>query len=124
MLITDWLVLIISTVLGTMSGLGIGGGSLLMVYLTSIQSYPLPQARLMNLLFFVPAAVISSVSGLRKGRIDFSDVIPASIAGCISAVLAHRISTNWPIDILKKFWGLFLIYIGVREIFYRERKAR
>ena len=47
----------VGTILGFLAGLGIGGGSLLILWLTMVLGMPQPEARFINLLFFLPAAI-------------------------------------------------------------------
>ena len=52
------LVIAVGTVLGFLAGIGVGGGSLLILWLTLVLGMPQPQARILNLMFFVPSAVV------------------------------------------------------------------
>ena len=51
--------LLVGTVLGFLSGLGIGGGSLLILWLTMVLDMEQSAARFVNLLFFLPSASVS-----------------------------------------------------------------
>ena len=51
--------LLIGSVLGFLAGLGIGGGSLLILWLTVVLGTDPQTARSINLLFFLPAAIIA-----------------------------------------------------------------
>ena len=42
---------LVASILGFLAGLGVGGGSLLILWLTIVLNYPHPQARIVNLLF-------------------------------------------------------------------------
>lgn len=116
--------IIIGTILGFLSGLGIGGGSLLILWLTFVLDTDPLTARSMNLLFFIPAALAATFLHLRQGKIKIRPLLPAIAAGCISAFLFSRISTVINTEILKKLFGIVLLSAGVRELFYRDRKAR
>ena len=60
-------VLIVGTVLGFLAGIGVGGGSLLILWLTLALGMAHPQARVINLLFFLPSAVIASFFPVEAG---------------------------------------------------------
>ena len=117
-------VLMIGTVLGFLSGLGIGGGSLLILWLTMVLNMDTITARSVNLLFFIPSALIACFFRWRQGTLTIRKVIPAIIAGCIAAALFSWISTILDVEILKKLFGIVLIAAGTRELFYRPRKAK
>ena len=51
--------IVVGTLLGFLSGLGIGGGSLLVLWLTAVLSMEQRMAQGINLLFFLPAALVS-----------------------------------------------------------------
>ena len=46
--------LLVGTILGFLAGLGVGGGSLLILWLTVVCNTPYAAARIVNLLFFLP----------------------------------------------------------------------
>ena len=116
--------LIVGTFLGFLSGLGIGGGSLLILWLTLVAGTDPATARIINLLFFLPSAVIACILRMRQGKLRVKPLLPAMIAGCIAAALFSWISAGMNVDLLKKLFGAILITAGIRELFYRPRKAR
>ena len=116
-------VLAVGTVLGFLSAIGVGGGSLLILWLTGLQSMPPETARSVNLLFFLPAALISTVFRWHQGTLNLKAILPAVIAGCICAVLFSWIGSRVDTDILKKLFGILLVFTGLRELFYKKKKA-
>jgi len=117
-------ILIISTALGFLAGIGVGGGSLLIIYLTLVLGMDHPQARLINLLFFLPSAIIACFFRWKQGKLDFKKVLPAIITGCIAAGICSFISSTMDIGLLKKLFGGLLILTGIRELMYKPRKQR
>jgi uncharacterized membrane protein YfcA len=107
---------LVGTALGFLSGLGVGGGSLLILWLTAILETPPQQARIINLLFFLPAAFISCVLRIQKGSLTLKPLIPAILGGCICAVIFSKLSTGMDVTLLKKLFGVLLIITGVREL--------
>ena len=110
--------------LGYLSGLGIGGGSLLILWLTLALNIPQSTARSINLMFFIAAAGAVSFIRWRKGSLDLPKILPAMIAGCVSAALFSWIGSVMDTDMLKKLFGILLLLTGLRELFYRPRKLR
>ena len=117
------IMLAVGAVLGFLSGLGVGGGSLLMLWLTLVLGLDHSIARNINLLFFLPAAAIASFFRWKQGALDIKKVLPAVIAGCISAGLFAWLSRHTDIEVIKKLFGFLLLITGFRELFYR-RKAK
>ena len=116
--------LLVGTVLGFLSGLGIGGGSLLILWLTMVLDMDPATARSINLLFFIPSALVACALRIRQGTLQVKPLLPAILAGCAAAALFSWISTVLDVGLLKKTFGLVLIAAGLRELFYRPRKAR
>ena len=116
-------VLIVGTVLGFLAGIGVGGGSLLILWLTLVLGMEHPQARLINLLFFLPSAVIASFFRWKQGKLDLKKVLPAIIAGCAAAALGSFFSTRLDTGILKELFGGLLLITGVRELLYQPKKT-
>ncbi len=118
------MVLLVGTVLGFLSGLGIGGGSLLILWLTVVLHTDPLTARSINLLFFIPSALIACILRIRQRDLEIKPLLPAILAGCISAAVFSAISTQLDITLLKKLFGAVLLITGLRELFYRPWNAR
>ena len=118
------IVLLVSTILGFLSGLGVGGGSLLMLWLTLAVGMEYPPARTLNLLFFLPSAIIATIFRWKQCDLPLYKVLSAAAAGCICAGIFAYIGKQMDIALLKKLFGVLLLFTGVRELFYRPRKAK
>ena len=116
--------LLVGTLLGFLSGLGIGGGSLLILWLTMILNTDPAVARSINLLFFIPSALVACALRIRQGNLKIRPLLPAVFAGCAAAAVFSWISTVLDVAILKKLFGIVLVAAGLRELFYRPRKAK
>lgn len=114
--------LMIGTILGFLSGLGIGGGSLLILWLTLVNGMEQEMARTVNLLFFLPAAVVACYYRKKQGTLDVKKMLPAIAAGCIGAVLGTRLGGNLDTSLLKKGFGILLLATGIREVLWKPKK--
>ena len=115
-------VLAVSTVLGFLAGIGVGGGSLLILWLTLVLGMAHPEARVLNLLFFLPSAVVASLFRWKQGKLDFKKVLPAIVTGCGAAAVCSLLSFRLDMEILKKLFGGLLILTGIRELMYKGKK--
>lgn len=113
--------IIIGTLLGFLSGLGIGGGSLLIIWLTVVLGADPQAARSINLLFFIPSAIVSCFLRYKEGTLRIKPLQPAILAGCAAAGLFSWVSTVLNVSLLKKLFGCILIAAGIRELFYKEK---
>lgn len=109
---------LVATVLGFLSGLGVGGGSLLILWLNLVLGMQQTEARNINLLFFLPAAAVSCCFRWKQGTLDWKKVLPAVISGCIAAMVGFHLSTMTEPNILKKFFGWLLLITAIRELSY------
>lgn len=115
-------VLTVSTLLGFLAGIGVGGGSLLIMWLTLILQMPYPQARILNLLFFLPSALVATVFRWKQGALDVKKILPAILAGCAAAAAFSYLSNHLDVTLLKKAFGILLLITGIRELLYKPKR--
>ena len=114
--------LLIAIILGFLAGIGVGGGSLLILYLTLVLDMPHADARMFNLLFFLPCAITASIFRWKQGALPIKKILPAIIAGMISAAVFSMISQHLNVEILKKCFGVLLLVTGLRELTFKQKK--
>ena len=114
----------VGTVLGFLAGLGIGGGSLLILWLTAVLGTEPQTARFINLLFFLPAALIACFFRRKEGSLKLKPVFPAILAGCTAAALFSFLGMLLDVTLLKKLFGGLLILTGLRELLYKNKRQR
>lgn len=114
----------IGILLGYLAGLGVGGGSLLIMWLTLVMDTDVRPAQIINLLFFLTAAGCATFLRVKKGTLQIRAIIPGILSGCLFAVIFSFIGKAVSQSLLQKLFGIVLLFTGVREIFYRTRKAK
>lgn len=115
--------LLIGTLLGFLTGLGVGGGSLLMMWLTLGMGTDPVTARGINLLFFLPSALVACGFRWRQGVLELRKVFPAIASGAAAAAVFSWIGLQITGDTLKKGFGVLLILTGLRELFYKQKNT-
>ena len=113
---------IVGIALGFLAGLGIGGGSLLILWLTFVMHLDPQTARGINLLFFLPSALAAILFRRMQRAVDFRKILPAILSGCAAALILSWLGSDMDLALLKKLFGGLLILSGLRELFYKERK--
>lgn len=111
---------VVGSILGFLSGLGTGGGSLLILWLTFVVGVDSTIARNINLMFFVPSALIACFFRWKQGRLNFGKILPAIVAGCISAAIFSWLSGIIDSSLFRKAFGLLLIFTGLRELLCKK----
>lgn len=114
---------LVGSMLGFLAGLGIGGGSLLMLWLTLTVGFSPVDARCINLMFFLPCALCSSFFRLKQGTLPIKKILLPTALGCAMAAGCSYLSNHLDVEILKKIFGVLLLFTGIREIFYKSKKA-
>ena len=124
MLDTFPVALIMGVLLGFLAGLGVGGGSLLILWLTLVLGVTQDIARGINLMFFLPTAAVSCVFRLRQGVLKWEIILPAVAAAVVGALLFGWLGKEIDTGLLRKPFGILLLATGLRELFYRPRKFK
>ena len=114
----NWLTAVLAgTAAGVLSGFGIGGGTLLLLYLTAFAGVEQRLAQGINLLYFLPTAATALPSHIKNGFIDKQTVLPAILAGLAGTGLAAWCATALDVSLLRRLFGGYLLLIGLRELF-------
>lgn len=115
---TAWLIAALAgAATGVLSGFGVGGGSLLLIYMTSFAGVPQNLAQGVNLLYFLPTAAAALPAHFKNGCVEKGVLLPAILAGLAGTALAAWAATSLDVELLRKCFGIFLLAVGLRELF-------
>jgi hypothetical protein len=109
---------------GIVSGMGIGGGTVLIPALCLFFDMPQKAAQNINLIYFIPTAVVALITHIKNKRIEAKSVkhiVPFGIAG---AIIGSVIALNTDNSVLRVLFGWFLLAMGVREIYMGVKKNK
>lgn len=109
-------VIISSFLSGLLCSMGFGGGTVLIIFLTSVLSFAQTRAQGINLLFFIPCAVYSLIIYSKNKLIDKSKVIPLALGGVIGVGIGYLLLQSIPTEYLSKLFGGFVILLGIRQL--------
>ena len=109
---------------GILSGMGVGGGMLLIPALRIFFDIGQKEAQSINLFCFIPAALCALIVHIKKKKIDFKAVIPMLITGIPFSLLGAYISVHTSPRLLGRFFGIFILVFGIREIFLSFRSLK
>ena len=102
---------------GIISGMGIGGGTVLIPALTMFLNINQHTAQGVNLLFFIPTAIIALIIHKKNGNLDIKTAIPLMLWGLIGALCGSLLAIKIKPEILKRLFGGFLFLMGGYEIY-------
>ena len=107
-------------VCGVLSGFGIGGGSLLMIWMTAILSMEQQAAQSINLLYFLPTAGTALIFHFKNKQICKKAILPAALCGCAAAAAGALLANQTDAALLRRLFGGFLILVGLTELFKKK----
>ena len=102
---------------GTVSGTGMGGGTILILILSIFMGIDQHVAQATNLIFFVPTSITAIITTTREKLINWRIGIPVAISGIVGAIFGAKISVSMDVNRLRKYFGIFLILITIYEIY-------
>ena len=108
---------------GILGGMGMGGGTVLIPILTIFFRVGQHTAQAINLIAFVPMAVIALIIHIKNKRVNFRDAFPIIIFGVLTCILGCYIARNLSGNLLKRCFGGFLILLSVFSIYNTIRKS-
>ncbi|MBQ4332944.1 MAG: TSUP family transporter [Clostridia bacterium] len=108
---------------GIISGFGIGGGSLLVLYLTAVMGVSQYTAGGINLLYFIGCAPAALIGHIQNKAIHWKATLWCAAAGVAAAIPASLLAAHMDVNLLRRLFGGILLYIGIKELRY-GRKAK
>lgn len=113
--------IVIGLATGIISGFGVGGGSLLVLYLTAFAGISQYEAGGVNLLYFIGCAPAALFGHIRSGAIEWRAVLWCGIAGVCTAIPSAMMAAAMDTRLLYRLFGIILLYIGVKELFTKKQ---
>ena len=108
---------------GVLSGFGIGGGTLLLLWLTLVRHTPQLQAGGVNLVYFIACALPALWGHITNGLVDFQAVLFCALAGAPACAAGALLASQMDASLLRRVFGGFILLIGLREVFHRSKDA-
>jgi len=110
------LLLLIGFFAGIISGMGIGGGTVLIPALVFLVGIKQQIAQSINLIVFIPSAVTALIVHNKNHNIEKGLFLKLVVTGCLGALAGSLLAVNINSDILKRIFGIFLFIVGAYEI--------
>jgi uncharacterized membrane protein YfcA len=110
------LTMLIGFASGIISGMGIGGGTLLIPALVFIVGTKQQIAQSINLIVFIPSAIAALFVHVRNHNIEKGLLLKLAVTGCAGAVIGSLLAVNLDSGLLKRFFGIFLLIMGIYEL--------
>ncbi len=114
------MIFIVSFLAALMGALGLGGGFILLIYLTVFETMPQFQAQGINLIFFIPIAVCALIFHTKNKLVLWKDSLIAILFGVVGVFLGFWIAMNLGEKVISYIFAGVIFIVGVREIFAKK----
>ena len=101
--------------------MGLGGGAVLIIYLSLFTETEQLKSQGINLLFFIPIALIAVIIYAIKKKIKWKLTLKISLFGIIGTLAGWYIAGFLGGEIIKKLFGGLLLFLGAKELFFKEK---
>lgn len=107
-----------------LGGMGLGGGSVLLLYLMLFTDVPQITAQAYNLILFLPTAALAILLHRKNGLIRQEPLKRLLPAGIVGGLLGSAVGNRLAPHLLRRLFGVFLLVMGLQELWalYRQRR--
>jgi uncharacterized membrane protein YfcA len=110
------LLLVLGLVAGTMGGLGVGGGIVMVPGLTLLLALSQAVAKGTSLMAIIPAALVGTARNVRAGRSDLPVALAAGLGGVGAAFAASLVAVRLDPLLSAVLFGLLLAAVALRLV--------
>lgn len=101
---------------GVVGGMGMGGGTLTIPLLTIFLGYEQINAQGVNLIAFLPMSIVALVIHIKNHLVAFKETWLLALIGCVFSLIGALVANHISSSVLKKFFAVFLICLGIWQI--------
>lgn len=107
---------------GIAGAMGLGGGSVLIIYLTVFAGVEQLAAQGINLIFFLPTAAVALFVYSKKGIIKWRIIMPLMVLGAVGTLITGFWVGQMKAELIKKLFGFVIVIYGFYELFWNRGK--
>lgn len=115
-------IFIIGFLAGVLSGLAVGGGTLLVPALVFISGVTQHMAQGVTLLSFIPTSLVAVITHYKMGNVKPRLALYLTLGTVGGAVLGSLTAVQIPAPYLRRIFGVFLLIMGIYEFFCKVHK--
>lgn len=105
---------------GIIGAMGMGGGAVLIIYLSVFTQTEQLASQGINLMFFIPIGLLAVVIYAFKKQIKWKTTLLLAAWGLLGTVIGLMITDLLGGELTAKLFGGLLILIGIKEIFCKN----
>ena len=111
-----FLLILFGVIAGVLGGMGMGGGTLLIPLLTIFLGVNQHLAQGINLIVFLPMAIVALIFHFKNKLVDFKSVWLIMLFGIFSSIGGAFLSATVSAKNLRIYFGIFLILLGILQV--------
>lgn len=117
---------IVALISGFFGAIGVGGGSVLIIYLTLLMHMPQLKAQGINLIFFIPCSIVGLIFHIKNKLIDYKKAVPLILFGLIGVVFGFWLNQVINESIIRKLFGAFIVLLAFFQLYsvYKQKKQK
>lgn len=105
---------------GIIGAMGLGGGAVLIIYLSVFTQTEQLASQGINLMFFIPIGLLAVILYAFKKQIKWKTTLLLAAWGLLGAVIGLMLTDLLGGELTAKLFGGLLILIGIKEIFCKN----
>ncbi len=105
---------------GIFGSLGVGGGGVLIAFLTFFLEFSYKSAAGLNLLSFIPIALFSVIIYIKQNKVDLKKAFLMIVSGLVGAPIGVILNSVIDTSIISKILGAFFIAISIKSLFFES----
>lgn len=113
---------VVSLLSGVTASMGLGGGFVLLIYLTAFANVPQMEAQLINLIFFLPIGALSLWFHKKNNLVVKQAILPSILTGVVGVAGGVTVAKFLGDVNLSKVFAVFLFLIGIKELFFKPKE--
>lgn len=116
--------IIFGVISGIVAATGMGGGTILILLLNLFGNVDQHLVQGINLVFFIPTSIVAIYMNIKHKTIDYKIAKIIIVFGIIGAICGSLLSFKIENQNLKKYFGLFLIFIAIFQTYSYVKNIR
>jgi uncharacterized membrane protein YfcA len=105
---------------GITASMGLGGGAVLIMYLTAFAGIEQQKSQGINLIFFIPVALVSICFYAYNKLINWKIIAQTAPTGLLGAVFGYFLLKHLNTFILSKIFGSLILVLGIYLVFKKN----
>lgn len=109
---------------GMIGAMGMGGGGVLLIYLTAFAHVPQLKAQGINLISFLPTGLLATVIYAVKKQIVWKQVLLMWCGGAVAAGGGYLLAKFIETALLSKIFAVFLVTFGLYQLIFTGKNSQ